>query len=89
MTPKLTDEIRQALARQPELPLQVEDPVTHARYVLVRLDVFERLQRAKDETLGDPDPRDFYPSFAQAVQDDLDAPGMECYDEDAPPQKQP
>lgn len=74
MTLKLTDELRQALAKQPEQPLQVEDPVTHARYVLVRLDTFEQLKRAMDYDASEPDPREFYPAFAKAVEADLHAP---------------
>jgi hypothetical protein len=89
MTPKLTDELRQAIAQQPGQPLQIEDPVTHARYVLVQLDVYEQLQRAMDYDASDPDPRAFYPSFAKAVKDDLDAPGMDRYDEEATPSERP
>lgn len=82
MTPKLTDELRRALAKQPGKPLQVEDPVTHARYVLVQVDVYERLQHAVDYDASEPDPRSFYPTFADAVKDDLDAPGMDRYDDE-------
>jgi len=89
MTPKLTQELRQALAQQPGQPLQVEDPVTHARYVLVQLDVYERLQHAMDYDASEPDPRAFYPAFAEAVKENLDAPGMEHYDQDVAPQRQP
>jgi hypothetical protein len=89
MSAKLTDELRQAIANHPGEPLQVEDPVTHARYVLIQLDVYEQLRRANDYDMSDPDPRDFYPAFAEAVKEDLDAPGMELYDEDVPPQSQP
>lgn len=85
MTPKLTHELCEALAQQPGQPLQVEDPITHARYVLVQLEVFERLQHAMDNDASEPDPRAFYPAFAATVKADLDAPGMERYDaEDAP-----
>ena len=87
MTPKLTEELRQAIANHQGQPLQVEDPVTHDRYVLVQLDVYERLQRAMDYDTSEPDPRAFYPAFAEAVKDDLDAPGMERYDEGAAPGK--
>lgn len=80
MTPKLTPELSQALASHPGEPLTVEDPVTHAQYVLVPRDVYERLQQVIDYDTSDPDPRDFYPAFAQAVQDDVDAPGMELYE---------
>ena len=48
MTPKLTPELSQALAQQRGQPLQVEDPLTHDRYILVQLDVYEHLQQAMD-----------------------------------------
>ena len=83
MTPKLSEELCQAIAEQPERPLQVEDPQTHIRYVLVRADLYERLQQAIDDDAREPDPRAFYAAFGKAVQDDLDAPGMERYDDDA------
>jgi len=57
--------------------------------VLVQLDVYERLRRAFDYDTSDPDPRTFAPAFADAVKDELDAPGMASYDEDVPPRKQP
>src|SRR5436189_192063 len=74
---------------QPGQPLQVEDPVSHARYVVIQLDAYEQMQRAMDYDASDPDPRAFYPAFADAVKDDLDAPGMERYDGDAAPRKHP
>jgi hypothetical protein len=89
MTPQLSPELRQALARQPGRPLEVEDPLTHAKYVLVELNEFEQLQRTVDYDASDPDPRAFYPSFASAVKDDVDAPGMEAYDADLIPQEHP
>ena len=89
MNPQLSPELRQALARQPGQPLQVEDPLTHAQYVLVQLDAYEQLQRAVDYDASEPDPRAFYPAFAAAVKDDVDAPGMEAYDADETPQGQP
>jgi hypothetical protein len=88
MTPQLTPERRQALARQPGRPLQVEDPLTHAQYVLVQLDAYEQMQRAVDYDTNDPDPRAFYPLFAAAVKHDVDVPGMEAYDADENPQRQ-
>jgi hypothetical protein len=87
MTPQLSTELRQALARQPDRPLQVEDPLTRAQYVLVRLDAYEQLQQGADYDTSDPDPRAFYPAFAAAVQDDLDASGREAYDADGIPQE--
>ena len=81
MAAQLTDELRQALARQPNQNLEVEDPLTQQKYVLLPLAVYERLQRS---LLGDDraaDPREFYRSFAEAAQADIDAPGMELYDD--------
>ena len=75
MTPQLGPELRQVLPRQPGRPLEVEDPVTHAQYVLVRLDAYEQMQRSVDDDTSDPDPRLFYPAFAAAVKDDMDALG--------------
>jgi hypothetical protein len=89
MSAKLSEELRQAISKQPGQPLQLEDPVTYDRYVLVRVEVYEQLQRAMDYDATEPDPRAFYPAFAEAVKNDLDAPGMERHDEDARPPKQP
>jgi hypothetical protein len=75
MTPKLTKELRHALARKRGKPLEVEDPLSHARYVLVRLDVYEQMQRGMEYDASDPNPRDFYPLFAKAVKDDSEAVG--------------
>jgi hypothetical protein len=89
MTPKLTQELSQALAMQPGQPLKVEDPLTHAQYVLVQLEVYERLQQAMDYDASEPAPRASYPAFTRAVKDDLEAPGMERYDDDASSHPQP
>ena len=81
MTPKLSDELRQALSQLPvDQPLRVEDDATHTPYVLIRMDVFERMQGIVYDD-GDPDPREFYPSFLAAVGEDIDAPGMELYND--------
>jgi hypothetical protein len=88
MTPKLTPELCQALAHQQGQPLQVEDPVTHTRYVLLSLEVYEHLQQVLEYDASEPDPRAFYPAFAEAVKEDVDAPGMERYDQADPRQGQ-
>jgi hypothetical protein len=78
MAPTLSDEQRQALADRPGDPLVVEDPDTRTQYVLLPLDIYQQLlQQVRD---SEPDPRAFYSAFAQAIKDDLDAPGMEDYD---------
>jgi len=84
MTPKLTQEIRQALAEQPGKPLTVEDPVTSARYVVIQLEAYERLQHTMDDDTSEPDPRAFYPAFTEAVKDDLETDGMVSYETDLP-----
>lgn len=85
MTPKLSQELRQALAKQPGEPLTVEDPVTNARYVLIQVDAYERLQHAVDSDSGEPDPRAFYPAFAHAVKGDLENDGTASYETDHSP----
>ena len=83
MSPHLPQELRQTLAQHAGHagePLQVEDSVIHAVYVIVQLDMYERMQHAVDYDATDPDLRAFYPAFAAAVKDDLDGPGMEQYD---------
>lgn len=44
MTPKLTDEMREALRADPRQPVQVEDEQTHAQYVLLPLEVYKRVR---------------------------------------------
>lgn len=73
MAPKLTKELRHAIAKQPGRPVRIEDPETHTFYVLVQLDAFERLERAVDYDASEPDPRTFYPAFAEAVKHQTDS----------------
>ena len=84
MTLKLPQEFRQALDEHPGQPLTVEDPVTHAQYVLIQVEAYDRLQKAVDYDVSEPDPRDFYPAFAQAVGDDLENDGMVGYETSDP-----
>jgi hypothetical protein len=89
MAPQLSDEQRHALASHPESPLEVEDPETHSKYVLVRMDVYEQMQKLIPYHDSESDPREFYGAFLEAVKDDIDAPGMEEYDNYEPPRHQP
>ena len=43
MTPKLTDEMRQALEQHPDGPVAIEDERTQRQYVLLPQDEFHRL----------------------------------------------
>jgi hypothetical protein len=61
---KLTDEQRQALAVQPDVPVQVIDEHTNTAYVLVRADLYERLTAASEE---DSDLRDTYPAQMESA----------------------
>ena len=80
MNPKLPQEFRQALDEHPGQPLTVEDSVTHAQYVLIQVEAYERLRKVIDYDASEPDPRDFYPAFAQAVENDLANDGMVGYE---------
>ena len=44
MTPKLTAEMREALLQQPGKPLTVEDEQTHLHYVLLPLNLYQRVR---------------------------------------------
>jgi predicted transcriptional regulator len=46
MTPKLTNEMRQAIRQNPGRPISVEDDETHKIYVLVDQSTHERAMRA-------------------------------------------
>ena len=44
MTPKLTDEMREALRDTTQQPVEVEDDQTHALYVLLPVDIYQRVR---------------------------------------------
>jgi hypothetical protein len=44
MTATLTPEIRKALEDAGDQPLEIIDPETHQRYMVVRAEVFDRIQ---------------------------------------------
>jgi len=89
MTPKLSDEQRQALAGHPSKPLVVEDPQNQTQYVLLPLEVYQNLQQLVYDD-SEVSPSALYPAFAAAVKDDVDAPGMDDeYDQYDPHRKQP
>lgn len=45
MTPKLTDDMRDALGRNPEGTIEVEDELTQQRYVLMPKDAVQEIGR--------------------------------------------
>ncbi len=74
---ELTDEQRQELEK-PGAP-RVRDPKTNATYVLVRTEVYERLQTLLADDQDSV--RDAYPAaMAVFAQDGWDDPRMDVYD---------
>ena len=65
MTPKLTDDLRQAIEEHGGNPLYLVD-ATNNRYVLLRADEYEKIQALLEDQ--DPDPRDLYPLIDEAMQ---------------------
>lgn len=80
MAPKINEEIRQALQQQPGKPLEVEDDQTHLKYVVIPAETFQKVQALFYDD-GEFDPDDFMPLVHEALSEDLDAPGMELYDD--------
>jgi hypothetical protein len=83
MTPKLSNEQREALKVHPEGPLKVEDDQTHQVYVLISQDRFQKMQQLfydDSDLTGDE-----MMALAARGLDDPEgwgAPGMEEYDDD-------
>lgn len=74
---ELTPEQRQLLQNSAETPRLI-DPVTQREYVLVQVEVYERLR----ELLGDLDPREMYPLLHRAMQEEgWDDPHMDEYNQ--------
>ena len=80
MTPKLTDEMRTDLSRQADSPVTVEDDQTNIQYVLLPLDIYERVRAVFDDS--DIDIVETYPAQSRVVGaagwDDAD---MHVYDQ--------
>lgn len=79
MTPKLTDEMREALRDKTRLPVQVEDEQTHERYVLVLLEVYQHVRPIfRDDDL---DIADTYVAQDEALATVWDDPELDVYDD--------
>jgi hypothetical protein len=65
MAIELTPEQRQSLEAHPDLPIEVVDPATQRRYVLVAREQFDRLQPAADQL--PPQPRSTRPTPPPSV----------------------
>jgi hypothetical protein len=82
MTPKINEEIRQALHQQQGKPLEVEDEQTHLKYVMIPVETFQKVQALFYDD-GEFDPSEAYPLLDQTFggPEGWDAPGMEVYDD--------
>ncbi len=79
MHPKLSNEQREALQKEPGKPITVEDDQAQALYVLLPFDTYQKVQALVG---GEEfDPNEFMPLVHEALADDIDAPGMELYDD--------
>jgi hypothetical protein len=72
----LTDEQQRELDATPGPVARLIDPRTNAEYVLVRADVYDRLER-----LMDIDPRDAYPALDESFREGWSDPKMAEYDD--------
>jgi hypothetical protein len=77
MNIELTETQRQAIANAGKKLPRVVDTGTNTTYVLVRADVFERLQGTLDDEF---DPRQAYPAIDRAFAEGWDDPKMDEYD---------
>jgi hypothetical protein len=86
MTPKLTDEMREALHDTTRQPVQVEDEQTHRQYVLLPLEVYRRVQSIfrNDEF----DISDTYAAQDEALAMVWADPELDIYDNDDAPRPQ-
>lgn len=76
---KLSPEQREAIRQHPGVPIYVVDTETGAKYALVQADAFQKVQALFAG--GEFDPDEFMPLVHEAVAEDIDAPGMELYDD--------
>lgn len=73
MTPTLTDDQLRAVADQPGEPVRLTDPATNRSFVLLPVEVYDRL-------VGDVLPADAYPALDRAFAAGWDDPKMDDYD---------
>jgi hypothetical protein len=86
MTVNLTEEMRQALDAQPQVPVRVVDARTNITYVLVRADLYERVKPLLEEE--EFDVRAMYPHLAKVFGPaGWDDPAMDVYNELDPRRK--
>ena len=80
MTPKLINDLREALQDSAGQPVEIEDPQTHQVYILMTRREFQRLIYDDSDLTED----EMQAAAGMAVNDpeSWGAPGMEIYDHD-------
>ena len=81
MTPKLTDEMREAIKHHQGTPVYLVDADTNAEYVLLPADVYQKVRTLFED--DDVDIRETYAAQFGALDSPecWNAPGMELYED--------
>jgi hypothetical protein len=66
MTPRLTDDQRQAITEHGGTPVYVVDPATNASFVLLRAEQYEKMKAV----IGEDEPEAMYPLLAEISPED-------------------
>jgi hypothetical protein len=77
MTIELTEAQRQAIASAADMPPRLVDSAANVTYVLLRADIYERLERLLDDEYR---PSAAYPAIDRAFAAGWDDPKMSEYD---------
>ncbi len=81
MTTKLTEELRKAVAAHPDQPLRVLDEETNIAYVLLRADLYDRLQNLfAEEPFSEPERLAQLRELGKRA--GWDDPAMDVYDDE-------
>jgi hypothetical protein len=79
---KLTQEQHQVLAQQGPSPVRAIDPITHEEYVLVPVDVYDRLQHLVQEDTGLSRKEEAFLVERAMKEYDANDPSLELYQHD-------
>lgn len=79
MTPKLTDDQRQALEQHPGAPVYMVDETNNAAYVLLPADTYQKLRALFDD--GELDIRETYPLQQEVAETAWNHPDDAAYDD--------
>jgi hypothetical protein len=86
MAPELTEQQQQAIKAHPDAPVELMDPTTHSRYVLIPAETYERIKALL--TTDEFHIEEGYPLMDQvAAQEGWNDPAMDAYDQLDPRRK--